>query len=172
MRENNCYIVKMLNCCTIIIRRITLMLFMKKFPVQLIYPVLTVMLFDFAFTMYGQPDSYWTNYANVNEGSPLGFNLLSQNPIFFILFFVLYLVIVNVLLRILPVLPSLILGISLFLGHAWGSGSWVPYILLKQGIADTQFLRWYSVIVYFIFLSTLTSFFILRFIKQIRTGFK
>lgn len=86
----------------------------KKVYGRFIYPVILVMALDFLFTVIGQPNSYWINSANVNEGSPLGFNLLKINPFLFLIFCAVYLSVMVILIRKLPLILGAILALSLF----------------------------------------------------------
>ena len=129
---------------------------MEKLPKQFVYPVILVMLLDFSFTMIGQPPSYWTNFNNLNEGSPIGVNLLSINPLYFLIFCAIYLSIMILLIRKLPLIPGAILALSLFLGHSYGSSSWVDLLLHKAGFDLGNFSQWYSTIGYFVLLSIIS----------------
>ena len=135
---------------------------MNKFPEQVIPPILLVMVFDLVFTILGQPKGYWGNYSLVNEGSPLGFSLLSRTPFLFIVFFVFYLVVVYFLLKKLPIIFSLPLAITLFIGHVWGSSTWLPILYRNIGFETFAFYNCWLKIGYFIILAMITSFFILR----------
>jgi len=135
---------------------------MKRVPRKFIYPVALVMVLDFLFTMIGQPSSYWANFSNVNEGSPLGFTLLNINPFLFLLFCAIYLLAMIILIRKLPLIIGAVLGLSLFLGHAWGSSSWVYPLFRKMGFAGGGFSRWYLAVGYFILISLITVLIIIK----------
>lgn len=140
---------------------------MKKDQFRLIAPVFLVMILDLIFTMVGQSESYWANYKTVNEGSPLGFSLLSFNPLTFIVFFLIYLAIVYFLLKKLPLLLKLVLGVSLFLGHAWGSSSWLYRFYVMLHLPWNNFIYWYLTVGYFILVSFLAAIIIYPVIKKI-----
>jgi hypothetical protein len=129
---------------------------MRRFPKQFIYPVILVMVIDFIFTLIGQPASYWTNSSSVNEGSPLGVGLLTINPIYFLIFCIIYLLIIIFLIRKLPLFFGGILALSLFLGHSYGSGSWVYTLLHRLGFDLGNFSQWYFTIGYFIVISIIS----------------
>ena len=131
---------------------------MEKLPQKFIYPVILVMLFDFAFTFLGQSKGYWLNYSKVNEGSPLGFSLLSSHPLYFLLFCLFYLLLVIILMKKLPAFLASVFGLSLFLGHVWGSSSWLPRLFYKLGLYNPNniFSHWYFSVGYFIFISLIS----------------
>ncbi len=135
---------------------------MRRIPKKFIYPVALVMVLDFLFTMIGQPSSYWANFSNVNEGSPLGFNLLRINPLFFLIFCAIYLLAMIILIRKLPLFIGATLALSLFLGHVWGSSSWVYTLFRKMGFAGGGFSRWYLVVGYFILISIISVLIIIK----------
>lgn len=116
------------------------------------------MCLDFLFTMIGQPSNYWTDFSYVNEGSPLGFNLLKINPIYFLIFCLLYLLTMVVLIKKLPFKIGAILALSLFLGHSWGSSSWVYHLFQKIGFETTMFSHWYLTIGYLTIISMISVF--------------
>jgi hypothetical protein len=131
---------------------------MKRVPIKFIYPVILVMCLDFLFTMIGQPANYWTDFSKVNEGSPLGFNLLKINPIYFLIFCLLYLFAMVVLIKKLPFKIGAILALSLFLGHSYGSSSWVYYLFQKMGFETSMFSHWYLTIGYLAIISMISVF--------------
>ncbi|OHA88477.1 MAG: hypothetical protein A2653_00510 [Candidatus Zambryskibacteria bacterium RIFCSPHIGHO2_01_FULL_43_25] len=135
---------------------------MKKLPRQVTIPVLMVMILDGLFTLVGQPAGYWNNPSLVREGSPLGFSLLLHNPFFFILFFIIYLTVVYWGLKKLPIVISLPGAIALFLGHVWGSSSWLSVLYRKFGFEIFDFYNWWLSISYFVVIAIITSLFILR----------
>ena len=129
---------------------------MKRVPSKYIYPVALVMCLDFLFTMIGQPANYWTNYSYVNEGSPLGFNLLKINPIYFLTYCLLYLLAMIILIKKLPFKIGAILALSLFLGHCWGSSTWVYYLFQKMGFEMPIFSHWYLTVGYLATISVIS----------------
>jgi len=133
---------------------------MKRIPFKYIYPVILVMCLDFLFTMIGQPANYWTDFSYVNEGSPLGFNLLKINPFYFLIFCLIYLLAMVVLIKKLPFKIGAILALSLFLGHSWGSSSWVYYLFQKMGFKMAMFFDWYLIVGYLAIISMISVFLI------------
>jgi len=128
-------------------------------------PVILVMVLDLVFTLAGQPDYYWQNYDFFNEGSPLGQIIMPAHPAYFILFFVFYLVFVVFILSILPKPLNIMTALSFFLGHVWGSSTWLGTIYYK--ITGNYFAAnsWYLDIGYFIILAIISSFFINKWLK-------
>lgn len=111
-----------------------------------------VMILDLIFTIAGQPSYYWNvDFSFLNEGSPLGVFLLSRNPVFFIIFFFFYLLFVLFLITNLRRPFNIMAGIGFFLGHAWGSSTWVPLLFSRYFYGD--FADWYLTIGYFIILA-------------------
>ncbi len=136
----------------------------SKQNVLILSPVILVMVLDFAFTLVGQPKYYWGNYLFFNEGSPLGKILLSWHPAYFILFFILYLFFVLFLIINLKRPLNIMVAIGFFLGHVWGSASWVP--LLFPRFFQVQIESWYLTIGYFIIISAISGFCISKWLKN------
>jgi hypothetical protein len=130
-----------------------------------VFPVLLVMAIDFIFTMVGQPAGYWSNHVFLNEGSPLGIFFLSRNPLFFVLFFILYLLFVFLLIIKLKRPFNIIAGIGFFLGHVWGSSTWIP-ILVYRYTGQFYLSDWYFTIGYLIFISAISGIFINQWFKS------
>lgn len=99
-------------------------------------------IFDLIFTLLGQPQIYWQNYKAVSEGSPGGQFLLSIHPVAFVAAFVVYLILVSMILKKWKNSYTYILGIAFFVGHAWGSSSWISILFHSS--------NWYVMIGYFI----------------------
>ena len=135
---------------------------MKRVPRKFTYPVILVMVFDFLFTLIGQPTNYWINFSNVNEGSPLGFNLLKINPFFFLIFCAIYLLAMVILIRKLPLFVGATLALSLFLGHSWGSSTWVYHLFRKMGFILGGFSDWYLTVGYFVLISLVSVLIIVK----------
>jgi len=112
--------------------------------------------------MIGQPANYWTDFNYVKEGSPIGFNLLKINPTYFLIFCLLYLIAMVILIKKLPFKIGSILALSLFLGHSWGSSSWVYHLFQKMGFETTTFSHWYLTISYLTIISIISVFIIFR----------
>lgn len=139
---------------------------MKNRSSIFIYPILLVISLDAIFTILGQPKEYWQNYLYAHEGSPLGFNLLHSSPWIFLAFMALYSGAAYLLLKKLPLFWSLVLGLSLFSGHLYGSGSWISTFYLKLGLSDSLFVHWYLRVGYYILISLITALIINNEIKR------
>lgn len=140
----------------------------SKRNLLILFPLILVMLLDLIFTLVGQPEIYWKSYIFVKEGSPLGHSLLSIHPGYFILFFILYLLFVLFLIANLKPPFNIMIAIGFFLGHSWGSASWVQRIFLflpNLGL----YSGWYYTIGYFIFLAVITGFCINKWLKIYKT---
>lgn len=136
----------------------------SRSSIIILIPLILVMVLDLAFTLAGQPDIYWQNYKFVNEGSPIGYYLLSLHPLYFILAFLTYLLFI-LFLSIKLVRPlNIMVAVGFFLGHSWGSSSWLPIIFNNLRVVD--FLNeWYLVISYFIVISIITGLCINKWLK-------
>jgi len=119
----------------------------------LIYPILLVILLDVIFTLLGQPPQYWQSYSLVREGSPLGVSFLQASPFIFVLFMLAYTCLIVFLLKKLPRFWSLILGLTVYSGHLYGSGTWIYVLYLKSRLPDSPFAHWYLTIGYYIIIS-------------------
>ena len=131
--------------------------------ILILSPIILVMILDLVFTLLGQPPSYWQNYNLFNEGSPLGIILLSIHPAYLILFFILYLLFVLFLITNLKKPLKIIVALSFFLGHIWGSVSWIPVLLYN--FSQIQIDGWYLSIGYFIIISIVSGFCINKWLK-------
>ncbi len=114
--------------------------------------VLLPNVIDHIVTLLGQPSEYWQNYAKSNEAALI--TLLGHGPIIFIIGSIVYISILAFLLFKLPSKYSLPLGIFAFVGHAWGSASWIPGILYSHNINANE---WVVSLVYFLVLSIFLS---------------
>ncbi len=131
-------------------------------------PVILVMIFDFLFPLIGQPEIYWTvGYAFNNEGSPLGELLLGYHPEIFAVFFAFYLSLVLFLSANLKRPFNIMVAVGFFLGHAWGSASWIPLIVLRFSSYQTyaDFNEWYATVAYFIVIAVISGFCISKWLK-------
>ena len=139
--------------------------FSKK-NLLILSPVILVMILDLVFTLVGQPPQYWQNYSYFNEGSPLGQTLM-LNPFGFILFFTSYILFVVILSGILPRPLNIMFALSFYLGHIWGSSTWLGTIYYK--ISGNSYYvwneSWYLSIGYFIFIAIISGFFINKWLK-------
>jgi hypothetical protein len=129
----------------------------SKQNILAVFPVVLVMVLDGIFTLAGQPDSYWQDYSSFNEGSPLG-QILMLNPVHFVAFFIFYLLIVLFLIVNIKRPFNIIVAMGFFLGHSWGSATWVRTIIYN--LTGTQADYWYSVVGYFIVVAIISGFFI------------
>lgn len=133
---------------------------LSKNNLLILSPVILVMLFDFIFTLVGQPEIYWTvSYELFNEGSPLGPILFGYHPGIFVLFFTLYLLFVLFLSTNLKRPLNIMVAIGFFLGHAWGSSSWLSTLVLRFASFETyvSFNEWYLAIGYFIVIAIISG---------------
>lgn len=142
--------------------------------ILILIPIILVMLLDLIFTLLGQSKYYWQNFSLFNEASPLGVLLLSLHPGYFILFFVFYLLFVLFLTVNLKRPLNIIVAISFFLGHVWGSSSWVPNLFYQYVSINID--RWYLTIGYFIIIAAISGFCINKWqeirLKKAEHGFK
>ncbi len=128
----------------------------SKSNIPFIVPVVLVMALDLIFTLAGQSEYYWQNYGLFNEGGPLGASLLVLHPGYFILFFIFYLLFVSFLIINLKRPLNIIVALSFFLGHAWGSSTWVPS--LAHRYITVYIDSWYLTIGYFIIIAAIAGF--------------
>ena len=135
----------------------------SKPSILIFIPVILVMILDLTFTLVGQPDHYWENYSLLNESSPLGASLLSLHPGYFIVFFVFYFLFVLFLIVNLKRPLNIIVALSFFLGHAWGSSSWIP--ILAYRYTSIYIDSWYLMIGYFIIIAVASGFCINKWLK-------
>ncbi len=131
--------------------------------ILILSPIILVMILDLVFTLVGQPKYYWGNYLFLSEGSPLGKVLLSWHPAYFVLFFILYLLFVLFLITNLKKPLNIIVALSFFLGHIWGSASWIPVLLYH--FSQISVGSWYLTIGYFIIISIVSGFCINKWLK-------
>jgi len=141
---------------------------MKKFPKFLITPVIGVVFLDVLFTLIGQPQQYWQDFSKLREGSPLGVAILSQNPWFFVAFMLIYAYFICLILRKLPLFLSIFAAISFYLGHVYGSATWVYTVFRKltNVVNPQKFISWYVVVGYLVSVSFITSLFIIKVLKN------
>jgi hypothetical protein len=140
-------------------------MFSKK-NLLLAAPVILAMIIDLVFTVTGQPDSYWTDFSNLNEGSPLGIFFLSRNPILFLIFFLVYILFVLFLITKLKRPLNIMVAIGFFLGHVWGSSTWLWTIFYKITKVQLDFKQfWYLEISYVIFVAVISGLCINRWLK-------
>ncbi|GAB4158541.1 MAG: hypothetical protein Fur003_2370 [Candidatus Dojkabacteria bacterium] len=140
---------------------------LDKLPKPIIPPIIAAIFCDLFFTLLGQPDSYWNDASKVSEGSPLGVLTLSNSPFTFILFMILYALFIIFLLKKLNFRLALPLGITVALGHIYGSSSWISLLTYKVLGHDKAFLSWYLLIGYLGLWACLFSWVIYKMIKGI-----
>jgi hypothetical protein len=130
-------------------------------------PLILVMIIDFVFTVVGQPETYWQNHNYFNEGSPLG-QILMLNPAHFIIFFVFYILFVIVLAGILPRPVNITVALGFYLGHIWGSSTWLGTIFYK--ITGDEYIliygSWYLTVGYFAAIAIISGFCINKWLKK------
>jgi len=137
----------------------------SKNSLLVLTPLILVMVLDLAFTMGGQSAYYWKDYRYFNEGSPLG-QFLMLNPYFFILFFIFYLLFVFILINILPKPFNIMVAIGFFLGHVWGSSTWLETIFYRLTGISFAGNVWYLNVGYFIFIAIISGFCISKWLKM------
>lgn len=141
----------------------------SKQNVLILTPLILVMILDLIFTLAGQPKDYWQNYYLFNEGSPLGSILLPWHPGYFVLFFAFYLLFVLFLVTNLKRPINIMVAVGFFLGHAWGSASWVSTIFYR--LTAVYFINeWYLIVGYFILIAIVSGFFINRWLLRNMTS--
>jgi len=136
----------------------------SKSNALILAPLILVMVLDFAFTLIGQPESYWQDHLFFNEGSPLGNLLLPVSPIYFALFFIFYLLFVLFLAVNLKKPLNIMIFTGFFLGHSLGSASWVS--LLFYRFFQISINSWYLIIGYIVLISIISGFCISRWLKN------
>lgn len=140
----------------------------SKSNIVIFIPLILVMVLDLIFTIVGQPEDYWQNYSFFNELNPIGQILLSVGPIYWILVSILYIVFVLFLIANLPRPFNIMAAIAFFLGHAWGSASWVVEIIYKFFLVEVNY--WSANIIYFIIIAIISGFCISKRFKEIRNN--
>ena len=129
-------------------------------------PLMLVMILDLFFTTIGQSEYYWQNYSFFNELNPVGQILLSVGPIYWILISILYIVFVLFLIANLRRPINIMAATAFFLGHAWGSASWVVEIIYKFFGLEVNY--WYANIIYFIIIAIISGFYLNKKFTEIR----
>lgn len=82
-------------------------------------------LLDGVLTLLGQPDGYWTNHSSPNERSAIGHFLLGYSPVAFLAGIVLYAGTLSFLALVLPRIFSLVLSITMIVGHSEAAFRWL-----------------------------------------------
>jgi len=135
-----------------------------KTNILILTPLILVMVLDLIFTLVGQPKDYWQNYYLFNEGSPLGSILLPWHPGYFVLFFAFYLLFVLFLITNLKRPINIMVAVGFFLGHSWGSASWVPTIFRKlTGLYMIE--DWWLIIGYFVIIAIISGIYINKWMR-------
>lgn len=140
----------------------------SKSNIVIFIPLILVMFLDLIFTTIGQPEYYWQDHNFFNELNPIGQMLLSAGPIYWILISILYIALVLFLIANLPRPFNIMMAITFFLGHAWGSASWVTEIFYKFFLIEIGY--WYANIIYFIVIAIISGFCISGRFKEIRNN--
>jgi len=128
-------------------------------------PLILVMILDLIFTLYGQPESYWRDHSLFNESSPLGIFFLSQSPLYFLLFYLVYFIFVLFLISKVKRPFNLMLYIGFFMGHVWGSSSWIGHVFYK--IFDYEIDFWSIKIAYFVIVAIISGFAINKWLDKL-----
>lgn len=87
-------------------------------------PVLYAMALDAAITLFFQPPEYWADPAHVQEANGTWAALLVHGPAIFEAAFLLYMAAVAGLMLWLRGTLQKVLGMFVFLAHAYGAASW------------------------------------------------
>ncbi len=128
----------------------------SKSNIVIFIPLILVIGLDLIFTTIGQPEYYWQNHSFFNELNPISQILLSAGPVYWILISVLYTMLVLFLIANLPKPLNIMTAVAFFLGHAWGSASWVSEIIYKFFFVETNY--WFVNIIYFIIIAIISGF--------------
>ena len=78
---------------------------------------------------------------------------MPQSPYLFMAFLAIYLAAANLLMRYLPLFPGLVLSVALYLGHFWGSSSWINVIFHASSVQNS----WYQHIAYAVAVALMTT---------------
>jgi hypothetical protein len=81
-------------------------------------------LLDGVVTLLGQSEGYWTNQSSPNERSAIGYIFLEYSPIVFFTGIILYAGIQSFFALIIPRFFSLILSITMIVGHSEAAFTW------------------------------------------------
>ena len=90
-------------------------------------------LLDGVLTLWGQPAGYWTNTSSPNERNVIAHALLVYSPTAFALGIVFYASILSYACLTIPRIFSLVLSITMIVGHSGTSFDWLPY---RFGVSD------------------------------------
>lgn len=96
-----------------------------RLPRRLRWIMLAVIVFDISMTFLGQPPSYWTQPATVDEGNRLFHLVMSQGWLFTLLVDAVYLAGSFALVSFLPWRAGLALLLALVFGHFFGGSTWL-----------------------------------------------
>jgi hypothetical protein len=86
-----------------------------------------IMLVDAAFTLFGQPSSFWSDSSNTNEIDPVARFFLVRGVLPYIFWVVLRIVLVLFTASITPRKVGLTILFFFLLEHFWGITSWILY---------------------------------------------
>jgi len=87
-------------------------------------PVLLAMLLDAGVTLVMQPQAYWSNPAEFQEGNASWSLLLARGPLAFVVGFRLYCLVIAVLILWFKGALQKLLGMFVLLAHSYGAASW------------------------------------------------
>lgn len=97
------------------------------------------LVIDFAFTLIGQPGSYWAHPETVHEANALSRYFLEQGWTAFVLYDVVYVSMVFLLVSKLPETTAAICGFSFMFGGFAGASNWLFYEWRMGMIAPVLF---------------------------------
>ncbi|MDP2926310.1 MAG: hypothetical protein Q8N99_08080 [Nanoarchaeota archaeon] len=135
----------------------------------ILIPLILVMSLDLIFTITGQSKDYWKNYSDYNEVNPIGQTFLSANPIYFMISYIFYIILVLFLIIKLPRPINIMLYIGFFLGHVWGSSTWISEILSRYFSIEMN--EFYSRIIYFIIIAIISGLCLNKIIKNFKLSY-
>jgi hypothetical protein len=100
---------------------------------RLCYVMVSIIVFDAAMTLLGQPASYWSHPQTANEANPLFHFFLAQSWQSFLLVELLYLAVAFLLVSTLAQTSALITLFAFLLGHFMALSTW-PFYRYRLGI--------------------------------------
>lgn len=138
---------------------------LSKSNILILTPLILVMVFDFVFTLVGQPAAYWQDFSLVREGNPVARFLLTWHYGYFTLVSFIYGFLVLLLVIKLKRPFNVILAVFLFISHGAASASWVPRIFEKITGTYPIDIWWYLNFCYYIFIAIISGFCINKWLK-------
>lgn len=113
-------------------------------------PACIVCTADQIFTLIGQSKNYWgEDRSQANEANDLFNYFLQISPWMFELGILIWMCLFTFTILKAPKRFAKIISLSLIIGHSWGLSSWLQY--------DIR-LSYYSILITFIFIATMTIF--------------